>query len=1641
MLLFCYFNKSLAQEFLPIEINHSQYPKVEIKGLFIYQNRIVDLIEPNLIINENGQSRDFSVLECDNTSKKKDYHLIIAIDVSTSMYSTNNELIKSTLSDVLSNYNNDLAKIAILAFSNSNYIISDFTNNRIDLINSLDKIFTYGSALLDNAFFSKNGGIFSLFNKVNGDKNLILITNGPNILDFESIADSVAKSGIRVNSIFMGLGNSKELKELSNSNNGFSLGNNNNYATLHSNLKAMLYLCETNSPCSIVYNSRTCNLDNVIDLNFTDYSVNKELTFVLPFSSMPQLKITPEFHNFGMRLPPSKPVTSFQITAVNGDIEILGIDESPYFKILDDVSKLKLQNGESREIAVQFEPKDTNYVFDELFIRGNHCNHNSIKVAGGSDKTINIENKIKVISPNGGEFLSSGGQYLIEWSGTMPNDTVKIDYSTNNGLSWINITNSGVGLKHNWSIIPNTISSNCLLKISHLSKYDLSKNIINLKGIQGNIVNMVWRDDRNELYTGSSDGFIRLWNAVNGEPIRTIVGGISNIIDFDISYDYRYVAYINGNGNKVSIINAENEFDVTEYELNNERAIFVDWNRTKNILAVSMESGKIYFYNFPSTIPFKIIENTELVTYFEWHRISDRFAVGFIDGNSIIYEIENEETISIKVGDQKINSLSFNPSGNFIASTSMNEYINIWEINSGINITSFNNQQKPVNVVAWDPTAKYITSASVDSSINIWQPANGNIIYKFKLHNNLVRNIKWRADGNSIASSTSFGEVFIWSPNDIPFSRPTLQEDISDENWSIVSPQINTTNVDFGILRINNPKDTVVADIIFNPNNYDVTIDTILIKSSFSPIKILNLPQFPYNLKAKSGLELKLNYNPVNFGFRIDSLYYLSGLREYKSDLFCDVREQLLEIIPNEYNFGVNKLNIDSEPSRITIKNVSNSGVFIQEIKEIFNDQNQFNVSGFSSRNLEPNEILEFEVKFRPVIFSESSAIFDVIYDGKINSDILSFTGSGAAPQINFQSNVELGDIICENELTYRAIIKNVGNEVLRINSISLNDEANEAISLDITNTNLEINIGDSTEFLIVYDGSESGLIEANVEIRTDLNADNTTLNTMYFSFNKRNSTFKILPNSLTYYLLNVDEEDIREIKLINTGTEIQVWQLPLENQYFKVESINPPTANIGDTSIAIIKFKGASETGLYSDKITFTDSCKREYIVNLTAFVGQSDALLDAVSSIEFPEIYCDADSITYSLTIKNGGTTPLIITSIEFANPFSDFYLTNDLESINIEADNQDIINIGHYPKYWGISYDTLIISTNAKNSNSGIIKIPISAFFGVSDFTFSDKLIIIDNLITSEKYSSLFQITNTGSLPIEIYFNSLKNILVIDSIIPNVINPGKISNVFFTFLGGEQGNEYSQVLSLNTLCDKTDSLEIRVLIDSYAKVGLKAGIINAAPGDTVDLPIFLFKTEPDFQPNVDAITTTISFNSTLLVPISTLDTYVKDGIRFINLTLPPAVNEVDPSLSLSFIATLGNIDTTIVSVNNSKSVGGSPIKIMEIDGKFSLDSVCYEGGVRLIGNSGVLKLNQNNPNPVVDITRFSFSAIEHGKHELIIFDLLGYHVDTIFTNNIIPGDYTVETDLSKLPIGNYIFKLLTPSTSLTRKMTIKR
>jgi hypothetical protein len=81
----------------------------------------------------------------------------------------------------------------------------------------------------------------------------------------------------------------------------------------------------------------------------------------------------------------------------------------------------------------------------------------------------------------------------------------------------------------------------------------------------------------------------------------------------------------------------------------------------------------------------------------------------------------------------------------------------------------------------------------------------------------------------------------------------------------------------------------------------------------------------------------------------------------------------------------------------------------------------------------------------------------------------------------------------------------------------------------------------------------------------------------------------------------------------------------------------------------------------------------------------------------------------------------------------------------------------------------------------------------------------------------------------------------------------------------------------------------------------------------------------------------------------------------------------------------------------------------------------------------------LSQNYPNPFNPTTEIQFSITKAAFTTLKVYDMLGKEVASLVSENLNPGTFKSTLDGSKLSSGTYLYRLVSGSTAITKKMML--
>ena len=150
-----------------------------------------------------------------------------------------------------------------------------------------------------------------------------------------------------------------------------------------------------------------------------------------------------------------------------------------------------IDNGNTWINISQSAPNNGSYTWTVPNTPSNTClvkvSEVGTNVKDSSDAVFSILPYITVTAPNGGNILEGCNSYTVRWTTGGTSGTFNIDYTSDNGVSWINLvtsySTSSTNATYTWSTMPNISLPNCKIRIrdaADASKSDMSDSTFSL---------------------------------------------------------------------------------------------------------------------------------------------------------------------------------------------------------------------------------------------------------------------------------------------------------------------------------------------------------------------------------------------------------------------------------------------------------------------------------------------------------------------------------------------------------------------------------------------------------------------------------------------------------------------------------------------------------------------------------------------------------------------------------------------------------------------------------------------------------------------------------------------------------------------------------------------------------------------------------------------------------------------------------------------------------------------------------------------------------------------------------------------------------------------------------------------------------
>lgn len=761
------------------------------------------------------------------------------------------------------------------------------------------------------------------------------------------------------------------------------------------------------------------------------------------------------------------------------DSIVLNSNNFVYFDV--DGPPFMMRSPKIHYADIIFIPKTTNYIRENISVYYEGGRRLDLPLIGQHYK-MQRSTLLNVIQPNGGEKLTPCQYYQIKWSGYIRGLTTTIEYTTDQGNTWIKIAAVSDSV-YNW-LVPDAISDNVKIRVSQALQDGEKRTLIKDEVPSTKVC---FNADASKLLSATRDGRILEWNLKTYEVDFTYnIGQVNypgeatdskSLIFFDneskfvAAYD-RFYLYPNNDPDTLAFFNVGSADPYLKIGIDYQVKEITSDSKRQFIVVTAEMDNKIYLYSTTDGSLIKTVDFTFPVTTINFNPQKDEAIVALLNNDVIILDVPGFNVkSSFNYGQlPRIIKTALAPNGLYFSFgcriPDKAEYVGLLnEIHvalrlDGTIVRSFRKAgSNPVNLT-FSPTSNIlILGYEGQPQISFWDLSSSGFAGGLQGNEGMLTDMKVSSDGNAIAA-TSF------TTDNLTLRKFTYPEmDISDNSFSIVRP-----DVDVQASAV--PEKYIGSDNLFNIDKKFCNkglVPIIIDRTEFQFGKHFRLVQPIANDTIFPGecLTFDIVYHPVDTGIVRDTLKFYSCAGTFLMPFSSYSKMRHISFLSDPFDFGELCVGLTAEKDFMFIRNDDPVPIKINYVTFEKTDKNPFYVAGkLSDTIVQPGQTLQVRLGFAPQLTGIQDNILVIVHSDLVGYHFKgNITGRGIGTDIKLSHS----DLRFIPEIKSRIInIKNLSDNTISITKAIISPFNNYKF---ITPLPLEIKGGSEANIQIDWDG------------------------------------------------------------------------------------------------------------------------------------------------------------------------------------------------------------------------------------------------------------------------------------------------------------------------------------------------------------------------------------------------------------------------------------------------------------------------------------------------------------------------------------------------------------------------------------------
>lgn len=976
----------------------------------------------DVALTENGEPRIVTGIDCPPITAPRDLSSVLAIDVSGSMfYGAPGILIARAAAQAwVELLPLGGSECAVTSFDHAAYLNQDFTTARWKLLEAIEQLQPQGGTSYDSALLATPFGALNIATRGQHRRVIVLLTDGQSDIDEGVVIARANAVSATIYCVTIGLDAPPPLQRIATQTGGFCIQNVNNEAEARQAYRLILGHARFGGLCTIRWRSGSaCSPQRDLQISIPRLKASGRASYRAPAIAITQATAIPT----GILFPPTPPgqfrdttielvagdapITVTDIAIGNSQFSVVGGGAPPAFTI---------PAGQRRTLTLRYRPTDSLQTFATVRVSGTPCGGTTIFLSAGFPGRNPATPSVRVVMPNGGEKLVVNDSVELRWEGVLPTDRVRLEFSTDAGAAWSQITDSGVGLRHGWRV-PDMPSERCLLRATLLSR----DTVVTLRGHQRAVVRAVFSPDGKRAATASLDSTVRVWDSYTGAellklehpaPVRSVAISPNGALILSTATDGQGRLWNANTGQLVRqlFIPTRPFGDGTYASFSPDGAVAA----TSGVGAKPDNDAELWDVA-TGTLLRTLKGHTNYITHIAFSPDGSRIATsGGYDRTVRVWDrFTGNELLRLTGFTAIVHTVEWTPDGTMLITASTS--VQLWNAATGAAVAQFPEGGFSASVSPTGTQVAISTFGPVGNGgyVTLWERQSGALVATFGGADVLSLGSDFNGNGHRIISAQQDSTARIWN-----ISPEPVQSDQSDSLWSIVRAAPELRLIDFGKVFVGSRRDSVLTAWLCNRSAATIVVDSItVVAGDVAQFSVVSA-RLPVVLPPGACQQIEFRFAPQAVGIRNATVQLRGNFGSAAAQLRGEGILPELTLNGSIVDFGTVRLGTSQDAAAtVMLSNSSPAPVRLVSISAIGPDTLQFSrLAGWLPITLLPGQSHSIPLRFSPTRLGLANGRMNVMASREsgepLDAVIIPLVGEGVCADIAAVVTVAVPDTL-----------------------------------------------------------------------------------------------------------------------------------------------------------------------------------------------------------------------------------------------------------------------------------------------------------------------------------------------------------------------------------------------------------------------------------------------------------------------------------------------------------------------------------------------------------------------------------------------------------------------------------------------------